>query len=304
MKVTNIFGLLQDKANKIKQDKLKYEEIVSKSLKFDNLFRLDINKKKDNEGKIEEIVTMCPNLTRDKAKFIYDVIPLWEVLLYIAVISEKISGNKFYLVATNRWIWIINDYSYKIINYNEVYLLEIIKKSLMVQVVNFNQIVLNFTDYINNVNTFIELVSNKDYREKVVLDNSKYLCGIIPTYQVLNKIQSGISMDKDNNLVFHDKKKNNIRCRYDEILDYEILEDQTSVLKKKKDNDSHAIPFAKDTCSRISIRITFNDNKLFMMSILEPSSFYSQYNHTDSIYINNFKFAKEIIDFLESLNNR
>lgn len=302
MKFGNIFESLQSKANKIKQDKAKYEEMVSKSLKFDNMFRLDVKDKDKNEGRIEEIMTICPNLTEDKAKFIYNVIPLWEVILYVAVICEKVSGDNFYIVVTNRWIWIINDYSYKIVNYNEVYLLAVIKKSLMVQVVNFNQIVINVTDYISNVNRFINLVTNKDYREKVILDNSKYLCGIVPTYQILNKIQSGVSMDKDNNIVFHDRKKNNIKCRYEEILDYEVLEDQTAVLKKKKDSDSHAIPFAKETCSRISIRITFNDNRLFIITILEPSSFYNQYNHTDSIYINNFKFAKEIIDLLESFN--
>lgn len=304
MKIDNIFGFVKEKADKVAKDKARYNELVSRSLKIENLVRLDIKEKQYNEGKIEEIVSMCPNLTRDSAKFIYNVIPLWEVMLYIGIVSEKNSGDKFYVIATDRWIWILNDYSYKIINYKEVYLLEVIRKSLMVQVINFNQIILNITDYINGVNNFINIVSNEEYRKNIISNNQKYLCGIIPTYQVLNKIQSGISLDNNGNIVFHDRKKNNIRCVYNDLLDYEVLEDQSAVLKKKKDNDSHAIPFAKDSCSRISIRITFRDNRLFMMTILEPNVFNNQYSHQDSIYINSFKFAKQIIDLLESFNKK
>jgi hypothetical protein len=299
MKEMNILGFVKKKTQEMAQDKAKYEEAVRKSLMFENLMRLDVKEKDVNEGRVEEIAVLCPNLTNDMAKFIYNVVPNWEVFLFVAIVVEKKTSNKYYMVGTNRWIWIINDYCYKIINYNEVYLFEMLKKALMSQVVNFNQIVLTVEDYSSNVDKFIKIVMDKEYRDKEIMNNEKYLCGVIPTYQKLNKIQSGISVDNKGNIVFHDRKKNNIKCVYDDILDYEVLEDQTAVLKKKTDVDSHAIPFAKNSCSRISIRITFKNNTLFMMSILEPSAFYSQYNHTDSIYMNNFKFAKEIIELLE-----
>lgn len=303
MKNVGIIEFVKRKSRELAQDKAKYENAVNRSLTFSNMLKLDVGDKDPIEGRIEELKIMCPNLTEDMAKFISSVIPIWESFLFVAVITEKKTNDKYYMISTNRWIWIINEYSYKIINYNEIYLFEVIKKALMVQVVNFNQIVLSINDYINNVNKLIKICNDKKYRDVEIENSTKYLCGIIPIYQKLNKLMSGISIDSNKNIVLHDRKKNNIKCIYSDIEDYELLEDQTAVLKKKRAEDSHAIPFVKNSCSRISIRVTFKNNTLFMMTILEPSTFNNQYSHNDSVYINNFNFAKGIIDILESFND-
>ena len=49
-----------------------------------------------------------------------------------------------------------------------------------------------------------------------------------------NKNQSGISVDKDKNIVFHDRKINNYKYNYDEIQDYDLLVDTNIVLRKRQ----------------------------------------------------------------------
>ena len=299
----NILSMIKEKKENFDKERAKYEEAVNKSLQFENLLRLDIkNKNIVNEGRVEQICLLCPNLTKDLAIKIDNTIPIWETYLFIFVIQEKKTNNKYYLIATDRWIWIINEYCYKIIKYEEIYLIEILRRALMNQVITFNQIILTISDYINNVNDFVKFIKDNEYRQELIEKKKEYLCGIIPVYQNLSKIGTGISIDKDGTIVLHDRFKNNIKCIYDEIEDYELLEDQTAVLKKKKENDIHSIPFTKNSCSRISIRVTFKNNTLFMMTILEPSAFYNQYNHTDSIYMTNIKFARNIIETLERFN--
>ena len=302
MKNMGFFEFVKSKSQKMAQDKARYDNAIKKSLTLGNMIKLDIQEKDAIPGRAQELKNLCPNLTDDSAKFLANVIPIWETYLFVFIITAKRTGDKYYMICTNRWIWFINDYSYKIVKYNEIYLFEVIKKSLMSQYVNFNQIVFIINDYINNVNKLIKFCNDKGYRDNEIETRCKYLCGIIPVYQNINKIMSGISIDNNKNIVLHDRKKNNIKCTYDQIEDYELMEDQTAVLKKKQAEDSHAIPFAKDSCSRISIRVTFKNNTLFLMTILEPSAFSNQYSHNDTIYKENFAFAKGIIDTLESFN--
>lgn len=302
MKNMGIVDFVKNKSQKIAQDKAKYDNAVNRSLTLGNMLKLDVKNKNIIPGRVQELKNLCPNLTSDSAEFLTNVIPIWETYLFAFIIIEKRTNDKYYMIGTDRWIWFINDYSYKIVKYSEIYLFEVIKKSLMSQVVNFNQIVFTVNDYINNVNRLVKICNDSDYRKNEINNYCKYLCGTIPIYQNLNKIMSGISIDNNKNIVLHDRKKNNIKCTYDEIEDYELMEDQTAVLKKKREDDSHAIPFAKDSCSRISIRVTFKNNTLFLMTILEPSAFSNQYSHNDTIYKENFNFAKSIIDTLERFN--
>jgi hypothetical protein len=62
MKEMNILGFVKKKTQEMAQDKAKYEEAVRKSLMFENLMRLDVKEKDVNEGRVEEIAVLCPNI--------------------------------------------------------------------------------------------------------------------------------------------------------------------------------------------------------------------------------------------------
>ena len=191
---------------------------------------------------------------------------------------------------------------YKIFNYQDVHTFELISKSLMSQIVNFNGIVLGLDTSQNNLNVIYGLITDTNYRNSYILEKTKYLCGIVPIYQRLNKINSGISIDKDNNVVFHDKKIYNYAYRYQDILNYELLEDGIVVLKKKTFEQDHAIKSVKQNCVSISLRVTLISNQIFEISILEPTTFSNAYSHMSSTYIETMNFAKEVIDKLDELN--
>ena len=129
-----------------------------------------------------------------------------------------------------------------------------------------------------------------------------YLCGICPVYQKLNKINSGVSIDKYNNVVFHNKKVDNYLCKYSDILNYELLENNVAVLSRRTKESSHSMKFVKKECNKMSLRITLSNNKVINIDILEQNVFGSSYLHTDHNYISNFNFVKEIFDKLDSIN--
>ena len=80
------------------------------------------------------------------------------------------------------------------------------------------------------------------------------------------------------------------------------MEDNTPVLKRKTREQSHAMGFTKKECSKMTMRVTLNDGNIFEIEILDQKIFGGTYDHNDTNYINHFKFAKEIMDKLDSLN--
>ena len=63
------------------------------------------------------------------------------------------------------------------------------------------------------------------------------------------------------------------------------------------------MPFTKKECMQITLRVTLVNNQVFEIVILEPSTFNNTYSHTNSIYMKNYSFGKEIMDKLDSLND-
>ena len=75
-------------------------------------------------------------------------------------------------------------------------------------------------------------------------------------------------------------------------------------MKRRVNEQPTSMPFTKKECMIIKLRITLTNNEGFEITILEPSTFSSTYLHTNSTYIKNFNFAKEIIDKLDSMNDK
>lgn len=301
MNINNLFNKVNNIINTKKEENRLYNELLNKSLKFDSLQNIVTYNNILNEGKWEEILELCPNLNIDKAKLINSLIPINETYLKIIYTTQKIDNHNYIIILTNKYIWILDKEKYLVINYQDVTIFDIISKSLMSQIVNFNHIILEIDTTQNNLNEIYNLIKDENYKNIIIKEKTKYLCGITPTYQKLNKINSGISIDNNQTIIFHNKKINNYACKYQNIKNYEVLEDNIVVLKKKTDEYSHNLTSVKQTCINIIMRITLNDGTQFNITILEPTTFNSNYNHQDTIYIKNINFAKEIVNKLDSL---
>ena len=279
-----------------------YNQKIQASKKFELNYDIVIDENNLIEGNCQEYLDMCAYINLVQAKTIDAIIPINETVLNIVFCIQKIDNQEFFLVFTNFRIFILNKNKFKVLNYQEITAFEIIRKSLMAQIVNFNGIILELDINQKEFDTIYNLMFNVEFHNEYIKEKTKYLCNINPIYQKLNKIKSGVSIDKNNIIVFHDRKINNYICRYQDIFNYELVEDTTTVLKRKTNEQTNAITSTKQECGQMTLKITLVNNQIFEIYILEPAIFNSTYSHKDTAYTKNYNFAKEIIDKLDSLN--
>jgi hypothetical protein len=296
--LNNLISKVKDKINTIQEENKNYNNLLEKSSKFTNLQPLPTLNLIENEYKINYILETCPDLNKSKAITINNLIPIDETYLYIYYIKEIITNTEYWLVPTNKYIWIINNNYYNIIFYQNITNCNIVKNNLISKIINLNNIILEINGNDTTINNLISILTSTPYRENIIKEKVQYLCGIIPIYQNINKIKSGISIDKNKNIVFHTKKFN-YKYNYQEITNYELLIDNTCILTKNQNSNTKITSF-QNTCYTISIRITTSNNK-FIIPILESNSLGTKYTNMDSIYLKNINFAKEIINKLKEL---
>ena len=64
------------------------------------------------------------------------------------------------------------------------------------------------------------------------------------------------------------------------------------------------ITAGKSSCYEMKFRITAKTGESFFMQILPRSTFENMYQNTNQYYVDSFKFAREIIDILDDLNEK
>lgn len=294
----NLINNVKNKIDTIKEENENYNNLLKQSSKFSNLNNLPELKNIINEGKITKILEYCPDLNKEKAIIISNIIPINETFLEVYYIKEIITNIDYWLIPTNKYIWIINNKYYGIIPYQNITACYIVKNNIMSKIINLNNIILEINGNDEKVNNLISILSNEEYRNKTILEKTNYLCGIIPIYQKINNLSSGISIDANKNIVFHSKSFN-YKYNYQDITNYELLLDNNCVLSKDQDTKQKITSF-QNNCYTINIRITTKD-KNFIIPILEQNALGKKYTNMDIIYQNNINFAKEVMSKLKEL---
>lgn len=302
MDLKGVFNSISDTVSK----KVKENDLYKSELDKSNVFILDndlvIDENSLIEGNWYEYNSMCVYIDIDYAKKIDGIIPINEVVLFIAQVISKKDNLKYFMVLTSNRIIILDKEKYNYYNYHDINKIELIANKMMCKIIKFNDIVLELDTSQKDWEIFYSIITNNDYRNKYINYKKQYLCGIEPVCQFINKIGSGISIDNDNNIVFHDRKERNYLCKYNDILNYELLEDNNVVLKRKSKDGNSTLGLVKKDCYRMCIRVTLTNNQLFEIVILEPTTFNSSYPHTDNNYIYNYDFVKKIFDKLDDMN--
>lgn len=299
-KVNEVTTKVTDKVNTIKEENARYKELLEKTTTFQNLFPITNLTQETPQHKITTITTECPDINKDKATIISKLIPISETYLTVLYATEIKTNKEYYLIPTNKYLWIISQNTYGIFQYQN-FQCEIIKKNLMSKTILINNILLEITGNDTKINTLISILTNPNIRETIIQEKTNYLCGIIPTYQKINSINSGISLDNNYNIVFHNKNQN-YRCTSNDIDYYEILLDNSVILSNKNTANNKLTTF-QNSCSQISIKITTKDNQTFIMPILEPNTFNTKYSRQDTTFQSNLNFAYELVNILKQLIN-
>ena len=306
MKVNNILSDVSNKVNAYINHKKANIDRLDKAINSSSRFTLDKDVTVNNDNLVNcnpyEYKDMCVYIKYDYAVLIDGIIPIDETVISIVNAIEKVSHEDYIMVFTDKRIIVMNKEKYTDFGYDKVANFSLVSKGFMTQVVCFNNVILDMNLIYEDLIITYNLVTNQKFRENLINEKKKYLCGITPIYQKINKIKSGISIDKDKNIVFHDQKKEIYLCNYDDIINYEIMEDNNVALKKWTREQSQAIGFTKKECYKMSIRVTLKDGKSFEIMLLEPSTFNNAYHHSDKSYLEHINFAKEIMDKLETYN--
>ena len=200
MDIKNVFNKVTNFVNTKKEEYELYNQKIANSKVFDLTDIVEIKEDNIVLGNAYEYANMCPYIDTEFGKIIDGIIPLNETVLMIAYITQKIDNQSYVMVFTDLRIIVMDKEKYHNINYNEITKLDIISKSLMSQIIDFNDIILNIDINQEQLGIIYNLITNMAYRNNYILERKKYLCGIIPTYQKLNKISSGISIG-DNKII-------------------------------------------------------------------------------------------------------
>lgn len=294
----DILNNIQKKLESKKIEMNNYNNLVDTTTIFKNLFPIPSTNQEITDQKLSYIQNNCPDINKEKATIIAKIIPISETYLEVYYTKEVLTNKEYYLIPTNNYLWVINQTTYGAFHYKDLNI-QIIKNNIMSKIILLNNILLEINGNDNKINTLTNIISNEEYRNNVIKEKNNYLCNITPIYQSINSIGSGISIDKEKNIVFH-KKEENLKTNINNLENYELLVDNQSILSKTSYSSNKMTSFSS-SCYSISIKITTKDNKIFIIPILEPNTFGSKYNNHDTIYQENFNFAKNIIEKLKSI---
>lgn len=294
----DIMNKIQHQIDTKKKENKDYKILLQKTETFKNMSPILIEDKEISEHKTTFIINECPDLNAEKALIIAKLIPIKETYLTILYAKEILTNQEFYLVTTNKLLWIINQKSYKTENYQNTHI-QIIKNNLMSKIILLNNVLLEINGNDAKINNFLNIITNQEYRNQMIIKQSSYLCNITPIYQKINNIHSGISIDNQASIVFHTKEWN-YKYHITDLKNYEILLDNQSIYSKNS-NTSNKITTFQNSCYQISIKITTNDDKNLIIPILEPNPFGTKYQRQDTLFQKNITFAKSIIDTINNL---
>ena len=295
----NFIDNIKNKLKNIKEENNNYNNLIETSTIFENLTNINIQNEVFNENKVHWILNNCPDLNKDKANIIANLIPKSETLLAIIFTKEIKTNTEYWLVATSKSIWIANTEKYKTISYQDIQYCTIIKNNLISKIININNILLEANGNNEKINNFLKIILSEENRNKEIEKETKYLCGIVPIYQKINENNIGISIDCNKNIVFH-LNNNNYKYNISEITNYELLIDRNPIITKNQISKKNITGF-QNKCNSITLKITLQ-NTIIEMPILELDSLGRNYSINDTKFLKSMNFGKEIINKLEEIS--
>ena len=299
--------IIIDKIKKAIQKRNEEEEKINAMIEASQLFNCDkdiVIKEDLEEGKLNDIKTLCAYLSSEKTKKIVSILNNFEEVYCVVEGIQRKTYEELFFIYSNQRLIIMNNKTNKYLEAPVDYItkLEVIKSALMTQFSNVNDVIMDINLNKADFEIFKKIVTDPNEREKYVQEVTKYLCGITPVYQKMNALNTGISIDQNNVVIFHDQKINNHVIKYSDIQEYEIIEDNTLILSGKNYDPKKGISSSKSDCFWMNLRITLNDGKVIDIPIIFPNSMKKAYSHYDERYKKCYTFAKEIIDKLNTLS--
>lgn len=293
--VVNGVATASKKVNDYKDAKLAYNDLAKKSVRIDGFSENVPRNKYLTEGRQRRLLNLCLSLNDYELAAIDGFIPIEETIIEAATIKEEVSSITYWFILTDKQIYLMTKDKYKLINYEDVKIFDIIVKDLLSTGVNFNNMA--FTVEVDGTHTekIRNILLNKDTRDQAISDTTKYLCGVIPKEQYINKYGTGITIS-DSGLVLHDRYEVNKLVQKNDIKTNQLILDTTVVSITGEANQS--LLGVKHDCRKMDVKVTFNDGTEFVLEVLPTNTFNTSLNEYDENYIKSMDFAKKLMNIM------
>lgn len=276
--------------NKLETKKA-FDDLVTLSIPLQNYEPIIIKNHDIQEGKTQNIIDLCLSLSVEKAKLINSFLTIDETPIYVALVKEVKTGRNWALVLSDKKIYLLDEKEYITFQYGEVKA-EMIYKSVLSQGVKFCDRAFYIEGNAENSKKLIDLLEDTDKRKSLVIEKNSYLCGVKPELQLLNKLKRGITIE-GKKIVLHTGKEN-ILTDITDINKMQLLVDDAVVLSKSKNEEGNMVSNPMEA-RKMSIKI-YSLDKEYIIEIMPTSSMGKSYKREDSMYIDNYEFARKIID--------
>lgn len=249
-------------------------------------------------GKEQLILNACLTLNVENAKLINKLLPVDETVVDIKTSKESKTEISYNFVVTDKRLWVMNKNEYITLEFDDIKTCEIINKGLMTQGVNFNGMAFVIDGRDVDVDRFINIFKNSDYRMEATSRKIRYLAGVTPRKQFLNMNLKGITFGDEGTIVLHnapDSKIINIK----DLDSVELLINDVVTIKKGK-ADSTSFMSTPLEARKMSIKFIFGLNS-YTIDTMPQSMMNTTYKREDQTYITNYEFSKNIVDTVAAL---
>ena len=289
-----------DNAQKIKEKKeihdeevKRFNEVIDKKNKLTMNEQICINNTHVQEFNIQKILKMASSsINQDRAKTLAQLIPIEETIINVKYLKEETTGKYYYFILTNQRIYITDLAYYKKMEYNEITKCEVVVRNVLSKGLNINEIPFTIEGAFDEGDEFTKTLFNAEFRLKVLQENTSYLNGVVPSLQLINKYNAGITIDTNQNIVLHNGSSSNI-IKLEDVEYIKLLLDSTVVYLRGI--NTTPLTTTKPTCYEMSLNFVTKNGE-YNVQILPRNSLNQAVNAQDTNYIENFEFGKKIIN--------
>ena len=293
-------SFVMDNAKKIKDKKAehdeatnKFNELISKNNKLEVTTPICKNNPDAQEFNTSKILNMASSsINNERALVLASLIPIVETILDVKYLKEETTGKYYYFILTNSYIYITDLALYKKMEYTDITKCEFVVKNVLSQGININDIAFTIEGVGDEGTVFTNILFDAEYRLKKIQENTSYLMNVIPSIQLINKYNAGVTIDSNRNLVLHNNKEN-IIIKLDDVEYCKLLVDTTVVYFKG--TSSTPLTTTKPTGYEMSISFITKD-KTYNITILPRSSLNKMVTSQDKAYIEAYEFGKRLIN--------
>jgi len=276
-----------------------FEILITRSDHIGPMLPYVHNNTEPQPGKEQIILNACLTINVEKTKLVNSLIPVDENIVCVRTAKEAKTSMEYIFVITDKRIWILDQKEYITYEFSQIKNCEIVNKGIMTQGIKFDDKAFYIDGNETDVSEFIKIVTNPDERMGAMNRAQKYLCGIIPKKQYINMALKGVTIGINNEIVIHNKFDNKLISVQD-ITHVQILINDLVVLSKgKEDTSILANPME---ARKISIKFIMTSGE-YIVDILSESLMNTSYKKEDTTYIENYNFAKKIVDEIAVLLN-